>query len=282
LQKKLIVEVAKGIKLRNTRANTKPRMKPSRVNLRDTAKENRQRLMHDITHFSRRVLKHISKPDPKPQDLRERLLGSIRERKGGKLRQVVGRHAASALVPPISHIVWKGKRCFGVTYRDIHPLLLDHVATRDIVNRLAERHRASDITVVVGLQNEGSLFFAAKLAAKLHAKFAVFQTENRARGYTKNSTVPIESLLGRTGRQSELCAAMGMIRDGDRCLIIDEILDNGTIIAAAESLACALGGYVVECVCILELMGFGGRERMENSPLYTLLQFDDNRDVFKS
>jgi len=105
--------------------------------------------------------------------------------------------------------------------------------------------------------------------------------ENKARAYTNHSISPIESILARPGGRSGLCAAMGLIREGDRCLIIDDVLDGGGALAAAESLACALGAEVVECVCILELIGFGGREKMGSSPVHAVLQFDDNREVFK-
>lgn len=105
--------------------------------------------------------------------------------------------------------------------------------------------------------------------------------ENRARAYTNHNTSPIESLLIKPGSRTSLCASMGVIKEHDRCLIIDDVLDGGGALAAAESLVCALGAYVVECVCILELVGFGGRERMGTSPLFTMFKFDDNPDVFK-
>lgn len=73
------------------------------------------------------------------------------------------------------HKVWKGKRVFGVAYRDIQPLLADPYATRDIVSRLAERHRASDISLVVGVVSEAAIFFASRLAVSLRAKFATLQ-----------------------------------------------------------------------------------------------------------
>ena len=75
---------------------------------------------------------------------------------------------------------------------------------------------------------------------------------------------------------------MGLIRDTDKCIIVDDVLDGGGSLAAAESLVTVLGAEVVECVCIIELVGFGGRERMSGCPLYSLLQFNDNKAVLQT
>jgi len=275
LQKKLMVELLQGVKLK--RSTVKAFQKPARK--RTLMKEGRQNLMKQIRNFNKK-LRHVITQTTR-EGPREVLMRSIRERGDAGLRQVVGRSYADMIIPTISHIIWKGKRCFGVTYRDIHGLLLNPCATRDIVTRLAERHRASNVNVVIGVLNEAAVFFASRLAVKLGARYASLQTGNRARAYINHNTSPIESLLARPGRQSEMCAAMGAIREADRVLIIDDVLEGGGALAAAESLVCALGAEVVECVCIIEMVGFGGRERMSGSPVYTMLKFDDNREVFK-
>ena len=115
-----------------------------------------------------------------------------------------------------------------------------------------------------------------------------------------------------------MCVSVGLINDFDKCIIIDDILDGGgalgtlllvvvvvvvgigigivgcrshccgytyyfffIFLAAAENLVAHLGAEVVECVCIVELVGFGGRERVSGHPLYTLLHFNDNKGVLK-
>lgn len=59
------------------------------------------------------------------------------------LRQVVGNTTASQLLPTVTHLVWRGKNCFGVTMRDIQYLLRDPFASKDISSRLALRYRGT-------------------------------------------------------------------------------------------------------------------------------------------
>lgn len=64
--------------------------------------------------------------------------------KNGKLKQVVGKTTASQLLPTVNYLVWKGKNCVGMTFRDIQYLLRDPVACRDLCTRLALRYRGTN------------------------------------------------------------------------------------------------------------------------------------------
>jgi orotate phosphoribosyltransferase len=58
------------------------------------------------------------------------------------------------------------------------------------------------------------------------------------------------------GQRSGLTVQRGRINDGDRVLIIDDLVATGGTLSSAINLVRACGGHVVECACVVELKMF--------------------------
>ena len=60
---------------------------------------------------------------------------------------------------------------------------------------------------------------------------------------------------------------------GQRVLIIDDLLATGGTAAASCALIESAGGVVIACAFVVELAGLGGRERIEDYRLHSLVTF---------
>ena len=58
------------------------------------------------------------------------------------------------------------------------------------------------------------------------------------------------------GQREGLTVQRDKIKEGDRVLIIDDLVATGGTLSSAMSLVKMLGGIVVECACVVELKLF--------------------------
>jgi adenine phosphoribosyltransferase len=63
------------------------------------------------------------------------------------------------------------------------------------------------------------------------------------------------------------------IGNGDRVLVVDDLLATGGTVAATVDLVRQLGGEVVGTAFLIELPELGGRSRLDGHPVFTVLTF---------
>lgn len=64
------------------------------------------------------------------------------------------------------------------------------------------------------------------------------------------------------------------IKEGQKVLIIDDLLATGGSLNAAIELVRKTGGIIVNCIVIMELTALKGREKI-NAPVFSFIQYDD-------
>ena len=65
----------------------------------------------------------------------------------------------------------------------------------------------------------------------------------------------------------------GVVRDA-RVLIVDDLLATGGTAHAAVRLVRKIGGEVIGCGFVVELLALSGRERLAPVPVTSLIQYD--------
>jgi len=155
----------------------------------------------------------------------------------------------------------------GILFRDITPLLLDPRIFRWIIETLTERYTGQDISKVVAIESRGFVF-APPLAYELGAGFVPL----RKAGKLPHDTIS-ESYLLEYG-EAVIEIHSDAITNGERVLIFDDLLATGGTAAAAVALVQRLGAEVIEAGFIIELMALGGREKINSTPVFSLVQYD--------
>jgi adenine phosphoribosyltransferase len=155
----------------------------------------------------------------------------------------------------------------GVVFKDITPLLADPDALDEAVRSLAELARPLRPEVVIGAEARGFLLGTA-LARELDAGFVLA----RKPGKLPYETVSAEYLLEYGKDALELHT--DAVAHGTRVLVHDDLLATGGTARALCDLVEQLGGRVTGCVFLLELAFLGGRARLGEREVHSVINYE--------
>ncbi len=155
----------------------------------------------------------------------------------------------------------------GILFRDITPLLLDPRALDAAVNRLSRYARDGEIDYVVAAEARGFILGGA-LAHKIHAGFVPARKPGKLPADTISQEYALEYGIDALEMHADAFAG------GARVLIHDDLLATGGTALALAKLVSQLGGEVVACVFLVELESFGGRERLHDFPVHSLIKYE--------
>jgi adenine phosphoribosyltransferase len=145
----------------------------------------------------------------------------------------------------------------GVMFKDVTPLLGDHVTFSTAVDWLVTRFGRGTVDKVVGIEARGFI-----LAAPVAYHFGAGFVPARKAGKLPAASVSVTYDLEYGSEQLEL--HRDAIAPGDRVLIVDDVLATGGTAAAAIDLVEQLGGSVVGLGFLIELAFLGGAERLRH------------------
>lgn len=154
----------------------------------------------------------------------------------------------------------------GISFKDITPLMQDAAALRDSIDQVAQRFAAARIDHVVGIESRGFIFGAA-LAYVLKAGFIPVRKPGKLPAATHRCEYALE--YGSDALEIH-CDAL---KQGDRILIIDDVLATGGTASAAVELVRKLGGDVAGLGFLIELSFLDGRSRLAGLEVHSLLRY---------
>ena len=156
----------------------------------------------------------------------------------------------------------------GVVFKDITPLLADHVAFGSVVAALASGGRDGSggtvVDKVVGMEARGFIL-AAPVALELGAGFVPV----RKAGKLPRSTHAVSYSL--EYGEATLEVHRDGIAPGDRVLLVDDVLATGGTVAATRELVERCGGTCVGVAVLMELSFLPGRDAVAGLPLTALM-----------
>ena len=145
-----------------------------------------------------------------------------------------------------------------------YPNLLENPAAfKKLIQETADRYRDADITSIVGLEARGFVFGVA-LAYELEKPFVMMRKKGKLPRKTRSIAYGLE--YGKDVFQIE----EESICEGDKILIVDDLMATGGTANAAISLINELGGEVLEVACVFELDNLNGRDKVA-APVYSAL-----------
>ncbi|NJP05713.1 MAG: adenine phosphoribosyltransferase [Chloroflexaceae bacterium] len=155
----------------------------------------------------------------------------------------------------------------GIQFKDITTLLCHGPAFRQVIDTLVERYGGRQLDTIVGIESRGFIF-----GAPLAYEFGIGFVPVRKPGKLPAETYQIEYALEYGTNSLEIhCDAL---KQGARVLIIDDLLATGGTVAATAALVEQAGGVVEEIAFVIELSFLGARQKLEQYPVYSMIQYD--------
>jgi adenine phosphoribosyltransferase len=155
----------------------------------------------------------------------------------------------------------------GIVFRDISTLLAEPQAVRAAVDAIAGHYADANIEVVVGAEARGFVF-GPLVAERLNAAFAMVRKPGKLPYDTISETYELE--YGSDTVEIHTDA----VREGQRALLVDDLLATGGTMAACCRLVEKLGGEVVGCAFVIELSFLPGRQVLEGRDVFALVDYD--------
>ncbi|KIF70749.1 adenine phosphoribosyltransferase [Streptomyces sp. AcH 505] len=156
----------------------------------------------------------------------------------------------------------------GVMFKDITPLLADPKAFSALTDALAEVCVRQGATKIVGLEARGFIL-AAPVAVRAGLGFIPVRKAGKLPGATLSQTYELEY------GSAEIEVHAEDLAEGDRVIVIDDVLATGGTAEASLELVRRAGAEVVGVAVLLELGFLAGRARLEpalrGAPLEALI-----------
>ncbi len=155
----------------------------------------------------------------------------------------------------------------GIMFRDITTLLKDPQGFKETIDLLYKRYADKKIDKVIGIESRGFIF-GAPLAYLLGCGFVPIRKPGKLPAEIESEEYALE--YGR----DKIEVHKDAINKGDRILIVDDLIATAGTATAARNLVKKLGGELVECAFIIELVDLKGRDKLKGENIYSIVEFE--------
>ena len=157
----------------------------------------------------------------------------------------------------------------GILFLDVTTIVKDPKAFDLCIEYLFENFKNEKIDYIAGIESRGFIFGAA-LANKTKVGFIPIRKPNKLPAETIKETYSLEYGTDTIEMHADA------LKEGDRVLVIDDLLATGGTAVAACNLVKRVGAEVVAAAFIIELEPLKGREKIENNgvKVVSMLNYD--------
>ena len=156
----------------------------------------------------------------------------------------------------------------GILFYDISTLMRNPDAWQMAMGRLARQVAPFKPDILAAVESRGFLT-AAPLADRLGCGMLMLRKRGKLPGKTVSHTYDLEYGSDTLEIQHDA------VQPGQRVVIMDDLLATGGTLAASATLLQKAGAEVVAASVLVELTGLGGRNRLGDIPVTTLLSYDE-------
>lgn len=154
----------------------------------------------------------------------------------------------------------------GIIFKDITPVLADPELFRTVIDIFVERHKGKGIGKVAAIDARGFIFGSA-VAYRLNAGFVPIRKKGKLPYKTHEASYDLEY------GSSTIAVHTDAFKNGEKVLLIDDLLATGGTAAAAAQLITLAGGKVAEIDFLVELAFLKGRDKLAAHPVYAAIVF---------
>ncbi len=157
----------------------------------------------------------------------------------------------------------------GILFRDITTLIADPTGLRATVDALTLPYVSAHIDLVVGIEARGFIIGGA-VAYGLGKGFVPIRKKGKLPARTIDQAYDLEYGVDTIEMHADA------IREGDRVLLVDDLIATGGTATAATALIRRSGGHLVSAAFVVDLPDFGGAEKLRglDVDVHTLVDFE--------
>jgi adenine phosphoribosyltransferase len=154
----------------------------------------------------------------------------------------------------------------GILFYDITTLLKDKLGLATLIDALAEYYLNKQVDLVLGMEARGFIFGPA-LAYRLNAGFVPVRKPGKLPAATHKITYDLEY------GSNTLEIHQDAIKDGQRVIIVDDLLATGGTAEATAKLAASQGAEIAGLGFVVELDFLNGKEKLKPYDVFSLLHY---------
>jgi len=154
----------------------------------------------------------------------------------------------------------------GIMFKDITPVLSDPSLFRASIDLFLERCRGREVDKIVGIDARGFVFGSA-VAYELGVGFVPIRKRGKLPYRTEIAKYSLEY------GEAEVEMHTDAVSEGERVVLVDDLLATGGTSAAAAALIRNAGANLVEAQFLIELEFLEGRKRLEPTPVTSFLKY---------
>ena len=155
----------------------------------------------------------------------------------------------------------------GVMFRDVTTVLQDPEGLKLAIDGMQEKLKDVEFDVVVGAESRGFLF-GMPIAYNMGKAFVPVRKKGKLPAETISESYNLEY------GQATLEIHKDAIIPGQNVVIVDDLIATGGTLEAIIKLVERLGGEVVRICCLIDLPELGGKEKIKNYQVDTVISFE--------
>jgi adenine phosphoribosyltransferase len=152
-------------------------------------------------------------------------------------------------------------------FRDVTTLLRDKHGFKQAIQCLANEFRNAKMDRIVCIEARGFILGGA-LAYELGCGVVVVRKPGKLPSETVSQTYQLEYGTDRLEMHKDA------LEEGDRVLLVDDLLATGGTARAAADLVERLGGTIVGCAFLIELADLKGRRLLDNYKVFSIISYE--------
>ena len=154
----------------------------------------------------------------------------------------------------------------GILYKDITPLLAEPQAFEEAIRQLCGHYQGRRVDAIAAAEARGFLF-AAPMALTMKRPLVPLRKPGKLPYQTHALKYDLEY------GSAELHVHIDGINEGQRVLLVDDVLATGGTLKAGCQLVEKAGGAVVGCAVLVELEFLKGREPLRPYEVFSVIRF---------